>query len=143
MKTNDKPFYQEFHIEGVKHIAPEDAYNSVINREAIIIDVREEDEINLEYIPLDNVLYHPMSKILDRLGFISKNQHIILVCPGGIRSTKVAHLLNQQGYTNVANLDGGFMVWEAMDFPFQRNENNWTATCGCGCKSTKSNNSCC
>lgn len=142
MKTTEKPTLQEFHIEGVKHINPEYAYEAIIKGNAVIIDVREEDEIYLESIPLDNVLYHPMSKIMERLKYISKEQNIIIVCPGGIRSTKVANLLNQQGYPNVANLDGGFNMWVAKGFPFERN-NFSVNSCGCGCGSTKSNNSCC
>jgi rhodanese-related sulfurtransferase len=133
MKTNEKPQLQDFHIEGVKHIIPEMAFEAIKNNQALLIDVREESEVKLEYIPLDNVLNHPMSVIMERLPYIAKDQNIILGCPGGVRSSKVANLLNLQGYTNVANLDGGFSMWKAKGFPL---ESNLSSGIGCGCACT-------
>jgi len=107
MKTTDKPTLQDFHIDGVKHINPIDALEALQNGEAVMIDVREIDEVKLESVPLDRVLNHPMSVILDRLPYITKDQNIIVACPGGVRSSRVASLLIQNGYENVASLDGG------------------------------------
>lgn len=144
MKTTEKPLLQNFHIEGVRHISPANTFEAIKNKEAVLIDIREENEVILECIPLENVLYHPMSEILNRLSYISKNQNIILVCPGGARSTKVANLLNMHGYPNVANLDGGFTMWKAQGLPFESNI-SFSGGCGCGCSSTKTdtNTSCC
>lgn len=142
MKITDKPTLQEFHIEGVKHIIPDDAMAALKSNEAVLIDVREENEVKLESIPIDNVLYHPMSVIMDRLANISKDQNIILICPGGVRSTKVANLLNMQGYPNVANLDGGFNVWKAKGLPYDCNL-TFAGGCGCSCSSSDSDGSCC
>ncbi|MGB9745429.1 MAG: rhodanese-like domain-containing protein [Bacteroidales bacterium] len=143
MKTTDKPTLQDFHIEGVKHIAPSEAHALIKNGEAVLIDVREENETRLESIPLDNVLYHPMSVIMERLPYISKEQNIIVGCPGGVRSTKVANLLINNGYPNVANLDGGFSMWRAKGLPFSSNI-FFGGGCGCG-RSTESidKNGCC
>lgn len=52
--------------------------------EAVLIDVREIHEVANENVELDNVLYHHMSVIMDRLPFISKEQNIILVCAHGV-----------------------------------------------------------
>ena len=106
MITTDKPTLQEFHIEGVKHIIPSNALEAVKNREAIMIDVREINECMLESILLDEVFYHPMSVIMERLEYIPKDKALIVFCHQGIRSTKVANLLTRQGFDNVVNLDG-------------------------------------
>ena len=119
MKTTDKPIFQEFHIEGVKHISPADAMIALSKDKAVLIDVREPDEVALGYVPLDNVLNHPMSVIMDRLPYISRDQNIILACPGGVRSVKVANLLNLEGYPDVTNLDGGLDQWKAQGFPYE------------------------
>ncbi len=144
MNINDKPQHQEFEIEGVKHISPSDALEAIRKGEAVLIDVREEDEVKLEYIPLDNVLNHPMSVILERLPYIAKDQQIILGCPGGVRSSKVANLLNLQGYPHVANLDGGFTLWKTKGFPMKSNASS-ASGCGCGCGpvSGEPNGGCC
>ena len=139
IKTTDKPTLQEFHIEGVKHIAPQDAMELIEKHEAVLIDVREMNEVQIESIPLPNVLNHPLSVILDRLPKISKNQNIILDCPGGVRSSKVANLLNLQGYPSVANLDGGFSIWKANGLPFETHQQAESG-CGCGCSTPTSGN---
>lgn len=131
MKTTDKPTLQDFHIEGVKHINPSVALDALKNGEAVMIDVREINEVKLESVPLDRVLNHPMSVILDRLPYISKDQNIIVACPGGVRSTKVASLLMQHGYGSVASLDGGLMMWKAKGLPYESN----LSFGGCGCNS--------
>ncbi|MDZ7742164.1 MAG: rhodanese-like domain-containing protein [Bacteroidota bacterium] len=144
MNTSNNPGFQDFHLAGVKHISPNDAHDLIINDEAVLIDVRTEEEIVYENVPLDHVLYHPMEKIVDRLDHIAKDQNIILACPGGIRSTKVANLLNINGYPRVANLDGGFNTWKAKGLPWQIKVNSCDS-CGCGCSSSNSGNedSCC
>ena len=131
MKTTDKPLLQDFHIEGVKHINPSDALEAITKGEAVMLDVRELNEVKLESVPLDRVLNHPMSVIMDRLPYIAKDQNIIVACPGGVRSAKVANLLIQQGYPNVANLDGGLMIWKTKGLPFDSN----ISVGGCGCNS--------
>ena len=89
-----------------------------------MIDVRELNEVQLESVPLDRVLNHPMSVILDRLSYITKNQNIIVACPGGVRSSRVASLLIQNGYENVASLDGGLKTWKAKGLPYEINSLN-------------------
>jgi len=121
MKTTDKPTLQDFHIDGVKHINPLDALEALRNGEAVMIDVREIAEVKLESVPLDRVLNHPMSVILDRLPYITKDQNIIVACPGGVRSSRVASLLIQNGYENVASLDGGLKTWKAKGLPYEIN----------------------
>jgi hydroxyacylglutathione hydrolase len=130
MTTTDKPTLQDFHIEGVRHITPVNALAAVKKCEALLLDVREENEWKLESIPLDDVYYQPMSLIMDRLSFIPRDKAIITFCPGGVRSTKVANLLNIQGFKDVVNLDGGFTMWKSQGLPF---ESNLSFGCGCGC----------
>jgi rhodanese-related sulfurtransferase len=133
MKTTEKPLLQDFHIEGVRHINPLDALEAITKGEAVMLDVRELNEVKLESVPLDRVLNHPMSVIMDRLSYIAKDQNIIVACPGGVRSVKVANLLLMQGYPHVANLDGGLMMWKAKGLPYD----STISSAGCGCKSGK------
>lgn len=129
MRTTERPTIQNFHIEGVRHIIPADAYEAILNGEAVLIDVRELSEVRMEKIPLERVLNHPMSVIMDRLPYISKHQDIILFCQAGVRSVKVANLLNRHGYPRVANLEGGISLWKAQGLPLE----NHIPVGGCGC----------
>jgi rhodanese-related sulfurtransferase len=129
MNITDQPKYQEFHLDGVKHIAPEEAYYAAKNNRAILLDIREEYEWN-EKLDLTEVLYHPMSLIMDRLKHITDDKTIVVVCTKGERSTKIVNLLNRQGFKSVANLDGGINEWKKQNLPMESAGNSG---CGCGC----------
>jgi len=131
MKTSERPLLQYFHIEGVKHILPADAFEAIQKGDAIMIDVREMFEVQLENIPLEQVLNHPMSVIIDRLPYIAKDQKIIVICAHGERSVKVANLLQYQGYPEVASLEGGFEAWKNAGLPVE----SVLPLAGCGCHS--------
>lgn len=116
MKTTDKPTIQEFHLEGVKHVLPEDAWEAINKNEAVIIDVREDYE-TLSYI--ENAQFHSMWQISSWLPSISNNQNVIFLCKKGIRSAHVARFLTEQGHPNAVNLDGGFEAWKTKGLPYK------------------------
>ncbi len=130
MTLSDNPTQQTFHLEGVKHILPEDAYKAVQNGEAYLLDVREAIEWERERLGMADVFYHPLSMIMERLKHLPTDRTIIVVCAKGIRSTKVTNLLFLQGFASVANLDGGIQAWENANLPMERPEQQG---CGCGC----------
>lgn len=134
MITSDKPIYQVFTIEGVKHITPQNALTELQNGTAIMVDVREEPEFKLESIPLNDVFYYPMSAIVEQLQNIPSDKPIIVVCNAGVRSSKVVNLLNTSGFINSANLDGGIIMWKALGLPV---ESDISSPCGCGCSCSK------
>jgi len=134
MITSDKPIFQEFDIEGVKHITPQNALAELQNETAIMIDVREETEFKLISIPLNNVFYYPLSRIVERLQNIPTDKPIIVLCNAGIRSSKVVNLLNRSGFINSANLDGGIIMWKALGLPV---DSDLSSGCKCGCSCSK------
>ena len=117
MITTDRPALQNFHIEGVKHILPADALEAIQIGEAILLDVREENEYQIETIDLEDILYIPMSGITGKLNQIPKGKPIIVLCQGGVRSAKVAKFLSMNGFEDVASLDGGLIMWKALELP--------------------------
>lgn len=116
IKTTDKPTLQEFHLEGVKHVLPEDAWEAISKDEAVIIDVREDYE-TVAFI--ENAHFHPMDQILSWLPVIPSDKPVIILCRMGIRSAHVARVLKEKGYSNAANLDGGFEAWKANGLPYK------------------------
>ena len=115
------PQFQEFTLEGVRFISPEDTLNAVSNREAYLLDVREPNETSVEAVKLPWVIYLPLSLIESRLAEIPKDNLVITACPGGIRSVRVANLLYNTGFTNIASLDGGLNLWKARVLPYEYN----------------------
>jgi len=115
------PIFQGFHIEGVQHITPSNAYSALCIGEAILIDVREEYEFIVESIPLSDIFNFPMSGIVAHLLDIPIEKPIIVMCKAGVRSVKVVHFLHENGMVNAFNLDGGITAWEAFELPLKFN----------------------
>ncbi|MDR1679244.1 MAG: rhodanese-like domain-containing protein [Prevotellaceae bacterium] len=54
---------------------------------------------------------------MEKLDHLPKEISIVVVCDDGTRGTKVANMLNCQGYKDTANLDGGIKEWKANNLP--------------------------
>jgi rhodanese-related sulfurtransferase len=132
MVKADKPSFQEFHIEGIKHISPEDAYAAAMRGEAYILDVREECESKNRIIEGEAVIFHPMSGILNKLALLPKDKTIIVVCVSGERSCKIVNLLKRNDFADVVNLDGGLMNWAYAGLPLK---SKFAVDHRCGCNS--------
>jgi rhodanese-related sulfurtransferase len=78
----------------------------------VVIDVREEWELQLASIP--GVVHVPMNQVPARLPELSRDVETIVMCHAGGRSLRVAHFLANQGFTNVANLTGGISAWSEL-----------------------------
>lgn len=80
---------------------------------AIILDVRTEDEWNEGFIPnaLFNDIYGGQAFIY-RLDVLDKTKKIYVYCKSGGRSGQACAIMSQLGFENVFNLEGGFMNWE-------------------------------
>ena len=141
MITSKTPALQTFNIEGLEHISPENAYSELQSGSAIFIDVREESEFMIEFIPVNNVYNFPMSSIMDNLQNIPTDKPIITVCPGGVRSAKVAYMLNRNGFVNSVNLDGGLKTWKMKGLPFEsilpENCSSCSGSCSSSCTCTE------
>ena len=91
----------------MKDISPQELKDRLAKGEKpYIVDVREEwefEEKNLDgqLIPLGTLPYR-----LDELK-AGKDDEIIIHCRSGKRSANAQKYLQQQGYTNVRNLEGG------------------------------------
>jgi rhodanese-related sulfurtransferase len=133
MNVTATPQFQNFHIDGIFHISPPEAFEAMKQNHVYAIDVREPEETLALRMEADNVLYHPMSKITERIKFIPRDSFLILVCSTGERSSKVANLFQRQGFKDVANLDGGIVNWRTHGLPVLKSNRSMSAGCGCGC----------
>lgn len=80
---------------------------------AVLIDVREAHE--LANGMLKNAIHIPMNDIPQQLHELesNKNSPIVLICRSGQRSAHVGQYLEQLGFTDVINLEGGMNGWAA------------------------------
>lgn len=80
-----------------------------------LIDVREEyefDEFNI------GAKLIPLGELPDRLDEIEslKDQEILIHCRSGARSGRAKEYLESEGYTNVRNVLGGMLAWQAAGY---------------------------
>ena len=74
-----------------------------------LIDVREDKE--LEVCKIDQALHIPMGIVSARLNEIDSNKPVVIMCKSGGRSAQVCQYLNENGYSNIYNLNGGITSW--------------------------------
>lgn len=93
-------------------ITPQAASNSVDHQDALIVDVREANEVAASHIP--GAINIPLSQLKNRLAELNsyKNSAIITQCRTGRRSAEALKILAASGFTNVQNLEGGILAWE-------------------------------
>ena len=87
-----------------------DELNDLIQEKASfqLIDVREPHEYELGNIKGDHI---PMNTVPQNLDKIAKDKQVVVMCRSGKRSANVINFLEQQGYENLYNLEGGIIAW--------------------------------
>lgn len=86
--------------------------------QALLIDIREPDEHAATGVA-PGALRLPLSQIKERQSEIPRDpaRPVLLICRTQNRSSKLAAMLQAQGYTNVSYVDGGMKEWAARHFP--------------------------
>lgn len=95
---------------------PGEAMDRVRVGEAVIVDVREDEERGAGRIPVSE--HVPLGEIRGRIGELPGEKELILVCRSGNRSSLAAAALSDAGY-RAANLEGGVKAWAEKGLPFE------------------------
>lgn len=83
------------------------------DKNAVILDVRTEDECNDGIIP--NAIMIDINKgqeFIYQIEELNKSKNYYVYCRSGVRSAKACEIMNELGFENTYNLLGGFMEWE-------------------------------
>lgn len=95
-------------------IAAGQAQALLMQRRAVMIDVRERHEWNSGHAPLAKHI--PLGSLAGRMSEIPAGRPVITICQSGMRSARAAGLLARQGH-EVYNLRGGMSAWAATGLP--------------------------
>jgi rhodanese-related sulfurtransferase len=109
--------------QSIRRVSVQEALDAISNnKNAVLIDVRELEEIQAVAPTIGTAC--PMSTItpltFDSINNVTKDQPIYLFCRSGNRSMRVAMALAEIGYSNLANVEGGILAWEAAGLPVKR-----------------------
>ena len=79
----------------------------------LLLDVREPWEF--EYCHIEGSVLIPMGELASELETlqdeVDHDREIIMICHHGIRSRQMGYYMEQAGYKNITNLDGGVEAW--------------------------------
>lgn len=80
---------------------------------AVILDVRTEDEVNEAKIPNSvNIDIYKGQGFVDEVEALDKSKTYFVYCRSGARSGQACGVMNQLGFENAYNLLGGILDWE-------------------------------
>lgn len=94
-----------------ERVSPKEASTLTSEKQAVIVDVREDDEWNGEHIA--GAIHIPLNQLDARLPELQqyKDTTIITQCRSGKRSLKALELLKSAGFSKVSSMDGGIVAW--------------------------------
>ncbi len=99
----------------IKEICPTSTQMLVKNG-ALLVDVRENDEVEQLAYDVPNIINIPLSEFEERFNEIPKDKVIVMVCKSGGRSLRAAGFLVNHGYTKVVNMKHGIARWVLKGF---------------------------
>lgn len=84
---------------------------------ALIIDVREPDELAELAYDVKDIKNIPLGELESRLVEVPKDKQVIVVCRRGGRSSQAYELLKSKGFQNISNMEGGMEAWSEKGLP--------------------------
>lgn len=93
------------------HSHPIVDYQSLMADGVQLIDVREPVEVAEGTLP--ESINIPVGEVEGRVGELDPSRPVVLFCRSGGRSGSAAQFLVASGFSNVTNLEGGMLAWDA------------------------------
>ena len=85
----------------------------------VILDVRSKEEFAKGHIPgAINISHTEVAARISEIG-LSKSDQVIVHCQSGGRARLAQAVLDQNGFTNLRDLDGHWQVWSASHRPVE------------------------
>ena len=112
--------FQKLVAEAKKNIAeisPAEAQTKTDTGDAVLIDVREEEDWREDHAKGAKHLERGVIELEIEEQVPDLKTPIICYCGGGSRSALVAESLQKMGYENVRSLAGGFRAWKETGLP--------------------------
>ncbi|WP_331767977.1 rhodanese-like domain-containing protein [Embleya sp. NBC_00896] len=109
-------------------ITPDQARRYTINGDAVLLDVREQDEWNAGHAP--DAVHVPLSRLVTGtdLPAAAEGRPLVVICRSGHRSHQAAKLLVGRG-AEAVDVKGGMGAWASAGLPVvdERGSRGWIA----------------
>ncbi len=105
----------------LKRFSPREAYAAYM-RGGVLVDVREPEAVANKTVDINHLVTLPMSEFDHRFNELPHNRPLVLVSRVGNASNTAAKILLQNGFSDVAVVDGGLTAWEDEGLPVRQAE---------------------
>jgi rhodanese-related sulfurtransferase len=92
---------------------------SWIKKGAVLVDVREIEEVNKLKFNVPSLVHIPLTEFEDRYTELPMDKELVIVCQNGARSLRAAAFLVHKGFDpqKVVNMRHGLVRWVYKGFP--------------------------
>ena len=97
--------------ESINQMNSDELIEFIELNDAILVDVRTEDEYNSGYIESSLNIDYFSNEFSVNADKLDKNTPIILYCRSGKRSSMSANKISKLGFKEIYNLKGGILEW--------------------------------
>ncbi|MES2089828.1 MAG: rhodanese-like domain-containing protein, partial [Pseudomonadota bacterium] len=102
---------------GLHEIDPEWVSEHIAD--VLVLDVRQHEEMDERLGRIQGAQILPLSELKSRMAEIPQDRPVITVCHAGMRSGQATVILRQGGFTRVANMRGGMLMWQQLGLPVE------------------------
>ncbi len=93
---------------------------AVLAKQPVVIDVRTPEEFADGFIAGAKLLDWTSGQFAKEIGSLDRDAEYFVYCRSGNRSAGATAMMRDLGFTNVTELGGGILAWEAAGFPIER-----------------------
>lgn len=99
-------------------VSPREAYANYIQG-SVLLDVRETNDVKKATPNVRQILEIPTSQLSERISEIPANRQVILLSHKGVRGSRAAGVLVENGFSNIAVVEGGTKAWQEEGLPWR------------------------
>ena len=103
-------------MKAFTNLSPAEWKNGIDDDNAIVLDVRTNAEFSDSFIPGAKNLDVGDADFKSKVIQFDKSKPCYVYCRSGIRSAKAMGMMQEIGFTEVYNLEGGILAWEYKGF---------------------------
>lgn len=106
--------------KGVRNVGVEEFDKLRADKNAVVLDVRTEDEFKEGHIPGAVNLDFLSADFQQKAAKLDKSKTYLVHCASGRRSVGAINVLSKAAFTNLVNLEPGFHDWEKAGKPVEK-----------------------
>jgi rhodanese-related sulfurtransferase len=103
-------------IQGLRFIAPKEALG-LLDAGAVLVDLRLDELAEMKAFRVPETIRIPHEELPGLLAELPADRPLLLADSAGVYTKEAAHLLLDHGFTQVACLNGGMLLWDQEGLP--------------------------